>query len=276
MKLPPLLDEIPDKPISLNIEGELPDPEIFTYLTVVGSRHPTNYGIESCRTLISGLAGLPIVIVSGLAVGIDSCAHKSALEFGLPTVAVPGSGLDRSVLYPQTNIPLAEEILKSGGALLSEFDRNASSMKYMFPARNRIMAGMSKAVLVIEAGKKSGTLITARLALDYNRDVYVVPGSIFSDTSAGSNWLISQGAGIVTGVDGLRDLLGFAGRMPKEYAPPASKEESIVLDMLSEPREKDEILRELGYPAHIGISLIAAMEIKGLITERMGLIRRLD
>src|SRR3989344_5297892 len=144
---------------------EIPQPpkELF----IVGSRKYTTYGKEACEKLIEGLRGYPIVIVSGLALGIDSIAHKKALDVGLTTIAFPGSGLDPKVLYPATNAHLAERIVEAGGAVISEFEPDFRATPWSFPQRNRLMAGISDAVLVIEAEQKSGTLITSRLATEY-------------------------------------------------------------------------------------------------------------
>src|SRR3990167_7120394 len=201
--------EMADPPKELYLEGILPNPNEFVYLTVVGSRKMTRYGQEACDFLIHGLAGYPIVIVSGLAIGTDTIAHKSALDTGLPTIAIPGSGLDRAVLHPQSNYRLADHILETDGALLSELPPTAPAGIHTFPRRNRIMAGLSKAILIVEAGEKSGTLITARLGLDYNREVGVVPGSIFSPQSHGTNQLIRQGATPITSSADILELLGF-------------------------------------------------------------------
>src|SRR3989338_8416810 len=175
---PPLLSEIPDPPKKLYVRGALPSYEKL-WLAVVGSRAATNYGRQAVRHLIEGLRGYPIVIVSGLAYGMDAEAHKAALEAGLPTVAVPGSGLDWSVLYPRANVNLAREIMKAGGAHLSEFEPNMKAADYTFPQRNRIMVGLSKAVLVIEAKERSGSLITARLATEYKHRTPRFPRSFF-------------------------------------------------------------------------------------------------
>ena len=166
---PKALLEIPQPPKTLYIRGKLPDPNL-TYLAVVGSRKYTSYGKEICEKLIRGLKNYPIVIVSGLALGIDSIAHRAALDNGLITVSFPGSGLDNNVLHPHTNIRLAQEIVNKGGCLISELDPSWKATLYSFPQRNRLMAGIAKAVLIIEAEEKSGTLITDRMALDYNRD----------------------------------------------------------------------------------------------------------
>ncbi|MEK7092061.1 MAG: DNA-processing protein DprA, partial [Patescibacteria group bacterium] len=208
-EFPEALGEMADPPKELYLEGTLPNPEEFIYLTVVGSRKLTRYGQDACEALIQGLTGQPVAIISGLAIGTDTVAHKAALAAGLPTVGIPGSGLDRSVLHPSSNSRLADQIVEQGGALLSELAPTAPAGIHTFPRRNRIMAGLAKAILIIEAGEKSGTLITARLALDYNREVGVVPGSIFSPQSAGTNQLIRSGATPITGSADLLELLGL-------------------------------------------------------------------
>ena len=176
---PLLLKEITDPPEKLYLLGTLP-PKDHKWLAVVGSRKYSNYGKEAAETLIAGLQGYPVVIVSGLALGIDAIAHRAALSAKLPTVAVPGSGLAPSVLYPSTNRNLAGDILKAGGALLSEFEPDFQATAWSFPQRNRVIAGLSDATLVVEAEQKSGALITSKFATEYNRDVFTVPGSIFS------------------------------------------------------------------------------------------------
>ncbi|MFA5773122.1 MAG: DNA-processing protein DprA [Candidatus Paceibacterota bacterium] len=273
----PLL-EIPQPPKTLYIRGKLPDPDLI-YLAVVGSRKYTSYGKDICEKLIRGLKGYPIVIVSGLAMGIDSIAHRTALEVGLITISFPGSGLDNSVLYPRANIKLAQEIVDKGGCLLSEFEPSFISQLYSFPQRNRLMAGISKAVLIIEAEEKSGTLITARLALDYNRDVLAVPGSAFSSNSNGTNSLIKQGATPVTKSEDVLIALGFEIEKPtqtdaEKYAD-CSKEEMKIIELLREPIERDELVRISGMKIAEANALLSIMEIKDLIKEELGEIRRM-
>ena len=276
---PPLLNEISDPPPFLYIEGDLPDPIENKYLAVVGARKNSSYGKEALLKLISGLRGYPIVIVSGLAIGIDSIAHEAALENNLRTVAVPGSGLNEDVLYPASNRNLAKKILKNDGALISEFEPNFRATPYSFPQRNRIMAGISHAVLVIEAEKKSGTLITARLALDYNRDVLTVPGSIFSKMTEGPHYLIKNGATPITESKDILETLGFATEnIPKNLElemENCSPEEKKILNMLNEPLQRDELIRKTALPANAVNALISMLEIKGLISERGGEIHRL-
>lgn len=200
--IPKLLQEIPDLPKKLYLEGHYPDQEHHLFLTIVGSRKATHYGKEVCHSIIKALKDYPVVIVSGLAVGIDTYAHTYALAYGMPTIAVLGSGLSEEVIYPPSNRPLAKRIVEQGGCLLSEYDPTFTPKKWSFPKRNRIMAGIAHAVLIIEAENTSGSRITAELAYDYNREVLAVPGSIFSKYSAGCNTLITQGAvAICSGAD---------------------------------------------------------------------------
>ena len=274
---PTQLLEIPQIPETLYIVGEPLNPDAL-YLCVVGSRNNTTYGKDACEKLITGLAGSPIVIVSGLALGIDAIAHKAAIKAGLKTIAFPGSGLSEKVLYPASNLSLAKEILATGGTLISEFEPSFKATQWSFPRRNRLMAGLSHAVLIIEATEKSGTLITARLALDYNREVFSVPGAITSPNSIGSNELIRQGA---TPVSESKHILEFFGLVESEEnftkALPLdlSDEELQILELLNESRSRDEIIDEFDVPTHEINILLSAMEIKGLIKEEYGEIRRI-
>lgn len=276
-EFPKALLEIPQPPKTLYVRGKLPSKDLI-YLAVVGSRKYTSYGKDICEKLIRGLKDYPIVIVSGLAIGIDSIAHRTALEVGLPTIAFPGSGLDNTVLHPRTNIRLAQEIIDKGGCLISEMEPSWKATLYSFPQRNRLMAGISKAVLIIEAEEKSGTLITARMALDYNRDVLAVPGSAFSSNSNGTNWLIKQGATPVTTSEDVLIALGFNIEKPKQtdkekYAD-CSKEEMKIIELLREPMERDELIRASGMNTAQANALLSIMEIKELIKEELGEIRK--
>jgi DNA processing protein len=269
--------EIPDIPELLYTVGAPLEIDAL-YLSVVGSRTHTTYGADACDKLIRGLAGSGIVIVSGLALGIDSIAHRSAMKAGLKTVAFPGSGLSEKVLYPATNLSLAKEILASGGTLVSEFEPSFKATQWSFPRRNRLMAGISHAVLVIEAADKSGTLITARLALDYNRDILSVPGPITSPTSLGTNLLIKQGATPVTRSEDILEAFGLKQEMlfedKKIEIQNLSPEELEIFELLAEPMPRDDIFETLGKPMNELNVLLSAMEIKGLIKEELGEIRR--
>ncbi len=271
---PRRLSEIPDPPERLYLRGSLP-PEDHRWLCVVGSRRYSQYGKEVCEKLITGLEGYPVVVVSGLALGIDAIAHRATLQAKLPCVAVPGSGLDPRVLYPSANRRLAEEIVSSGGALVSEFEPNFRATAWSFPQRNRIMAGLSDAVLVIEAEQKSGTLITSRLATEYNRDVFTVPGSIFSSSSAGPHMLIRLGATPITSETELREALGFdqtsehKNLQTKNYTD-CSPDELKIVELLKEPRAREDLIEQLGVPVSRGNAILSMMEIKGLIKESLG------
>ncbi len=240
--IPEGLLEIPQPPKVLYMRGNLPADKNLIYLAVVGSRKYTSYGRDMCEKLIAGLRGYPVVIVSGLAIGMDSIAHRAALANGLTTISFPGSGLDNSVLHPRSNIGLAQEIVDAGGCLISEMEPDWSAKIYSFPARNRLMVGICKAVLIIEAEEKSGTLITARMAVDYNRDVLAIPGSALSPNSKGTNKLIRAGATPITCVEDLLEALGFEikkkSQTDKEKYADCGKDERKILDILREPMER--------------------------------------
>lgn len=191
-KYPQLLRETPDPPKLLYYRGNL-DLLMLPMTSVVGTRKPTPYGIEVTEIVINKLASTQVV-VSGLAYGIDALAHQQTLEMSGKTIAVLGSGLDPASIYPAEHRKLAEEIIEKGGLLLSEYPVGSPPLKFHFPARNRIIAGLSPQLIVIEAGEVSGTLITAQLALDYNREVWAVPGPITSELSRGTNMLLAAGA----------------------------------------------------------------------------------
>lgn len=275
------LCEIPDVPKQLFMRGTLPDPSL-RILTVVGSRNYTNYGKQCVQHLISGLRGYPISIVSGLALGIDALAHEAALENGLHTIAVPGSGLDDSVLYPRTNRGLATQILKSGGLLMSEFEPETASMPWMFPARNRIVVGIANAVLLIEAAERSGTLITARLATEYNRDLLVVPGNIFSENTRGVHQFLKLGATPVTSAADILEALHIPERTAEAAAPSSryadDSPEAALLAALIEPTPRDMLVRALatthGMDTATATTLLMKMEFAGDICSDQGVVRR--
>ena len=275
---PPLLSEIPEPPKQLWLRGTLPDATEKKWLTVVGTRAYTPYGKAACEHLIKGLRGSPVVIVSGLALGIDAIAHKAALDAGLPTVAVPGSGLDYNVLYPRTNHSLGRAIIEADGAHLSEYDPTFRAQKWSFLERNRIMAGLSHATLIIEATEQSGTLVTARLATDYNREVLIVPGSIFSETSRGNHRYLRHGATPVGSAGEILDALGILTQPTLAIGAARadiSDEERAVLEALQRPMPRDELIRVLELPASTVSTLLSQMELKGLLEESSGEVRSL-
>ncbi len=267
----PDLSEIPSPPETLYIRGEVP-PKDFILLTVVGSRKISPYGKDAIRKIISGLKGYPIAIISGLALGVDSEAHEASLEAGMHTVAIPGSGLDESVIYPRTHIGLAKRILDAGGCLLSEFNPNEKAAIWTFPKRNRIMAGIGKATLVIEAEKPSGTLITSKLATDFGRDVFAVPGSIFSKNSEGPHMLIKLGATPIENSEDVLEALGIdVGKKDNSISLfELSPEEKNIVEILSSPKSRDEIISELNWNISKVSEILTLLEIKGLTKESIG------
>ncbi len=271
----PLVREIPDPPKRLWARGAVPTETNLKWLTVVGSRACTNYGKQVVRHLVGGLRGQPIVIVSGLAYGIDTEAHRAALEAGLTCVGIPGSGLDWDVLYPRAQFQLAKDILAAGGCLLSEFKPDQRAADYTFPKRDRIMAGIAHATLIIEAKEKSGTLITARMATEYNRELLVVPGSIFSAESAGVHQFLKLGATPVTDVSDILKALGLAaaGPLALELREDLSDAEIQVLRIVASPRSRDDVLEALELPVSEAQVLLSTMEIKGLLIEEFGVVR---
>ena len=264
---PPRLKEIYDYPPILYVRGSLL-PEDEWCLAVVGTRRATVYGRQVTEEIVADLARSKITIVSGLAKGIDSVAHHSALEAGGRTIAVFGCGLD--VVYPSENANLARRIIQQG-ALISEYPLGTRPKADNFPRRNRIMSGLSLGVLITEASKTSGAMITAHLALEQNREVFAVPGSILSPASSGTNHLIQEGAKLVRDYNDILEelnLTAVAHQMEIREVIPASDTESLLLKQLSaEPSHIDEVCRNSGLPISTVSSTLAMMEIKGLVKQ---------
>lgn len=272
----PLLQEIPQPPQKLTYRGNLP-PSTLKLLAVVGSRKYSTYGKQVVEHLIGGLRGYPVGIVSGLALGIDSLAHASALDHELYTLAVPGSGISNASIYPASHRPLAQKILEHGGGLLSEFDPAFTATKWSFAQRNRIMAGITHATLIIEAGERSGTLITARMAVDYNRELLVVPGSIFSHNSAGGHQFLKLGATPITHATDILEVLGIAheakNSLSVELVAALSPDEQKILSLLTLPLEINSLIRKSGFETNRTNVLLMEMEFKGLIAQDGGIYR---
>ena len=273
---PEALREIPDIPKTLYIEGALPD-EALIKLAVVGSRKMSAYGKRVCEQLVEGLRGSPVVIVSGLALGIDSIAHESALRVGLPTIAVLPSGLADAAIYPSSHRNLAHRIIESGGALISEYEPEAHPAQWSFHARNRIIAGLSSATLVIEAAVRSGALITARLALEYNREVLAVPHPIESETGAGTNGLIRRGATLIRSARDIADALNLIEvSLPERLAlEDLSADELVVYEALTEGKERGELIKITGLSQQQLNVAISLLVIKGVLREELGKLVRM-
>lgn len=275
-EFPELLRQINDPPKALRFEGELPIPQ-NKLLAIVGSRKYSSYGREMCESIISGLSGYPVTIVSGLALGIDSIAHRAALNAGLQTIGVPGSGLSRKALHPQAHVGLADEIVESGGGLISEYADDFKATQWSFPQRNRIMAGMSHATLVIEAEKKSGTLITSRLATEYNREVGAVPGPVTSPSSDGPHMLLRLGATLIRDSHDVLEMLGLKRKDEDQTLFDTSDltdEEKVFITLLDEPLGRDELIRASKFDTGKASAILSLLEIKGLISEELGEVRK--
>lgn len=261
---PPLLRHVADAPPLLYVWGTLrPDDELA--IAVVGTRRATVYGKQVCERLVSEIAGRGITVVSGLALGIDAVAHRTALTAGGRTIAVVGSGVD--VVYPPSHGPLAREIAEHG-AVISEYPLGSPPDAGNFPARNRIISGMTKLTLVVEAGETSGALITANFAVEQGRDVLAVPGSILAVSSVGTNRLIQQGAKLVQDAQDILDELDVVtvGRQLefRAIAPEDPIERSLLTVLTGEPSHIDEIVRQVNLPVSAVSSALALLELKGL------------
>jgi len=267
---PKLLKEIPDLPAVLYVKGKiLPEDEIA--LSVVGSRKYSSYGQRITEDIVYNLAKNKLTIVSGLALGIDALAHKAALEAKGRTIAVLGCGLDQ--IYPVSNTRLADKILQSGGAIMTEFPLGTIPFRSNFPIRNRIIAGLGLGTLVVEAAIDSGSLITARAALDYNREVYAVPGSIYAETSEGPNKLLKIGAKLVTDADDILSDLQIDQKSAQKQAQTIiadSPEEEILLKLLKKPKLVDELIRGSKLPPALVNSTLIMLEMKGMISNLGG------
>lgn len=261
---PELLTKIYDPPAVLFCRGMIPD-HTRTHLGIVGTRLITPYGKQITDEITEELAHHGVVVVSGLAIGVDGAAHEAALRVGGATVAVLGSGLDRSSLYPSRHRYLAEKITSEGGAVISEHPPGTLPLKHYFPERNRIIAGMSKGVLVIEAKEGSGSLITARFALDEGRDVFAVPGPLNQPTSFGPHLLIKFGAYLVTNASDILELLDIP--LQRQVSSPSlEKEEKNIWDALSkDPVHIDALAQQLARDVSHVMSTLAIMEMKGLV-----------
>lgn len=280
---PGLLLQIPDPPPFLYVYGDIGP--CNANVAVVGSRNATRYGMFTTGKISSDLAGLNFTIVSGMARGIDTAAHTGALEAGGKTIAVLGSGFEK--VYPVENINLFHRIAKSG-AVISEFPLKAGPEAHHFPVRNRIISGLSLGTVIVEAAKKSGSLITARLALEQNREVFAVPGNIHSFKSIGTHSLIKQGAKLVENVQDIVDELPRAIRFhmaenhisPEniiENAPALSEEElQVVRGLGPYPVHIDELQRKLSFNPGKLSSILLQLELKGVVAQSPGKMFSID
>jgi DNA processing protein len=266
---PRLLLQIPDPPPFLYVKGELRGSE--TAIAIVGSRRASGYGISTTDTFARGLARHCITVVSGMARGVDTAAHRGALAEGGRSIGVLGCGVD--LVYPAENRKLFEE-MAAKGALVSEFPMGTQPLAENFPRRNRIISGLCRGVLVVEAAEGSGSLITAQCALEQGRDVFAIPGAIHSPTSRGANRLIKEGAKLVEGIE---DILEEMPHNPAARDPAPvpgitfSPREAAVLSRLSaSPLHIDEIVVKCALTASEVSAILLRLELNGVITQHPG------
>ena len=268
-RYPRLLREISDPPLGIYVRGELPDDDIDT-VAIIGARKCSRYGATVAYDIAKELGKTNVVVVSGMARGIDSEGHKGILDGGGKTIAVLGCGVD--ICYPPENQELMQRIAENG-CVISEFAPGMPAMPGNFPSRNRIIAGLSKMVVVVEAGKKSGTLITADLALDYGRDVFVVPGNVTSALSKGTNELIKQGCPIITEGNDILIALGIAYKEEEKVkfkiksAENISAEEKEIYDLMEAetPISAETLCRKLHKDIQDVQYILSLLELSGYI-----------
>ncbi|MBI1257470.1 MAG: DNA-protecting protein DprA [Chloroflexi bacterium] len=266
-EFPSLLKNLPDPPLALYVRGTLTAQDDLA-LSIVGTRKATPYGRDASAYFARQLAQQGVTIISGLAHGIDSAAHRGALDVGGRTLAVMGCGIDR--IYPSDNAELARQIIEHG-ALISEFPVGSKPEARHFPRRNRIISGLSLGVLVVEAPEQSGAMITATLAAEQGRDVFAVPGSIFSGASGGTNRLIQDGAKLVLTVDDILDELNIAHRkvearvITKRIAPSGEKEAALLRYLGADPLPIDDLVRQSGLSAAEALGILTLLELQGYV-----------
>lgn len=269
---PPLLREITDAPLELYIRGDatlLHHPQL---LAVVGSRKSSTYGQQALHQVVAPVVRAGVSLVSGLAFGIDGLAHKLCLDHQIPTIAVLGGGPDDASLYPKHHISLAHHIVAAGGAVISEYPPGTSALPHHFLARNRIIAGLCPATLVIQAAYRSGSLTTARLALDANRDVMAVPGNVTDVLSVGTNRLIQQGAACLTNGEDLLRYFNLEGiNNPALQHDLSSTQQQICTLVKSNALHIDELIIQTGLAASDLSIILTELELLGVITNTGGM-----
>jgi len=261
---PERLKEIKNPPKALYFKGKmLPLESCFA---IVGTRRCSNYGKQVALEIARDLAEAGLTIVSGLATGIDTFAHLAATEASKRTIAVLGTGLDEKSIYPRSNLGLVKKILETGGCLISEYEPSTPGAKFTFPQRNRIISGMSLGVLVVEAKRKSGALITADWAKQQGRKVFAVPGPVHSLNSWGTHFLIKKGAGLVESAQDILIELNIRHSLKKGKLATDIKEEFLILQALAQgPLEINQIIKKTELSAPLVASTLSVLEIKGKI-----------
>lgn len=266
-----------DSPTLLFYKGDA-DLNVSKIIAIIGTRNHTEYGKQQTEKLVKDLSSQNVLVVSGMAFGIDAIAHKAAIKNDLPTVGVLGHGLDQ--IYPPEHSNLAKDIIKHGGGLLTEFRSKTKPDKHNFPTRNRIVAGMSDATIVIETGEKGGSMITAELANGYNKDVFALPGRVNDNKSAGCNFLIRNNkAMLLTDAEELIEVMGWeeksqksGARSQKELFIELSKDEKIIVDILKEKQmvHIDEINFKSGLSSGAAAAAILNLELQNVVISLPG------
>lgn len=232
---------------------------------IVGTRKPTDYGKSVALSVTNGLAKSGLIIVSGLALGIDSLAHQSTINENGLTIAVLGSGLDEQCFYPKENLKLAKQILEKNGCLISEYPQGTKGALYTFPQRNRIIAGLSVGILVVEAKIKSGTLITAQYAKQYKKIIFAIPNNIYTETSKGCNFLIKNGAKLVESSNEILEILGI-NKTAETQSLFTSPQEKIISEVLDNgPLHIDAIIEKTKLSSQVISGIICIMELENKI-----------
>lgn len=269
---PPQLAEIADPPPLLFVKGN-PSLLAAPQIAMVGSRNPSSVGVKIALEFAEALAQAGFIVTSGMALGIDAASHQGALNVGGQTVAVVGTGLDR--VYPACHKQLATDIVERG-AMISEFPLGTRAKQGHFPRRNRIISGLCQGLLVVEAAQQSGSLITARMALEQNREVFAIPGSIHNPLARGCNALIRQGAKLVETVE---DIFEELGQYNQTYSGKAAQISQTVLDLEQQnllklipysPIAVDTLIQESGYSVEVVSSMLLVLELQGQISAAAG------
>jgi DNA processing protein len=268
-EFPNCLRTIPSRPKELYLRGTLD--LAAPCVAMVGARVPSAYGKQACQDIASGLARAGVCIISGMAPGIDTISHQTALENGGKTIGVIGTGLDENSFFPRQNLDLAQKVVDTGGCLISEYPAGFKATNYSFPQRNRIVAGLSLAVVVVEAREKSGSLITAEWGRKQHKLVFSVPGSIYSANSRGTNWLLKNEAKACDSALDILNALGIAPVSLKISVTAGNANEQKILDTLKDSAlDIDEIILATKLPAQTVMSLIPILELNGLINNLGG------
>jgi DNA processing protein len=267
--IPGLLKTIPSAPKQLYHKGQWDESIFENCLAVVGSRQMTSYGKRIAGQLVSEIAAAGVTIVSGFMYGIDATAHRAAVRAGGRTIAVMPCGIE--LIHPEHQKDLYEEIIESGGLILSEWEGDMQPFLWTYPMRNRIVAGLSKATLVVEASEGSGSLITAGLAKKFGRKLFAVPGPVTSQVSAGTSQLIKEGAGLVTTAQDVLDFFAIKSQLSRDKSQTSNPTEQKILDVLKrEALDIDSLARLIHMPASELGTTLSLLELQGIISQDGG------